>query len=182
MINIKKKIISSAIVETEIEKKKPTELRSAELDQALKKPKTTVVELRAFERGWLSYCAYSVTVTASTSVTTMTIDIPSGAQEKASSFKDDEVQKAFSDINTRHAQMLRSDASRELKSHEPNVNIESELHVIRARAMLELRDQDVSSQDFSSKIVQKTQPTKKEPPVFTKPLQNVTVKEGHPVR
>ena len=47
-------IISSAIVETEIEKKKPAELRSAELDQALKKPKTTVVELRAFERGRLS--------------------------------------------------------------------------------------------------------------------------------
>ena len=107
------------------------------------------------------------------------IDIPTGAQERASSFRDDEVQKAFSDINTRHAQMLRSDASRELKSHEPNVNIESELHVIRAKAMLEFRD---VSQDFSSKIVQKTQPTKKEPPVFTKPLQNVTVKEGYPVR
>jgi hypothetical protein len=40
----------SATVEVELEKKKTSELRTFELDQALKKPKTTVVELRAFER------------------------------------------------------------------------------------------------------------------------------------
>lgn len=39
-----------AIVETELDRKKHLELRTFELDQALKKPKTTVVELRAFER------------------------------------------------------------------------------------------------------------------------------------
>lgn len=39
-----------ATVEVELEKKPKVELRSFELDQALKKPKTTVVELRAFER------------------------------------------------------------------------------------------------------------------------------------
>ena len=37
-------------MEVELEKKPKVELRSFELDQALKKPKTTVVELRAFER------------------------------------------------------------------------------------------------------------------------------------
>jgi len=40
----------AATVEVELEKKPKFELRSFELDQALKKPKTTVVELRAFER------------------------------------------------------------------------------------------------------------------------------------
>ena len=37
-------------MEVELEKKPKVELRSFELDQALKKPKTTVVELQAFER------------------------------------------------------------------------------------------------------------------------------------
>ena len=42
--------IFAATVEVELQKSKPVELRSYELDQALKKPKTTVVELRALER------------------------------------------------------------------------------------------------------------------------------------
>ena len=37
--------------EVEIEKRKRVELRTSELDAALKKPKTTVVELRQLERG-----------------------------------------------------------------------------------------------------------------------------------
>jgi len=45
----------AATVEVELEKKPKVELRSFELDQALKKPKTTVVELRAFERCTLSF-------------------------------------------------------------------------------------------------------------------------------
>ena len=43
-------MLCAATVEVELEKKPKVELRSFELDQALKKPKTTVVELRAFER------------------------------------------------------------------------------------------------------------------------------------
>lgn len=45
-----KLILSSATVQVELQKTKPLELRSYELDQALKRPKTTVVELRALER------------------------------------------------------------------------------------------------------------------------------------
>lgn len=47
-----------AIVETELDTKKHLELRTFELDQALKKPKTTVVELRAFERCMWNSIAY----------------------------------------------------------------------------------------------------------------------------
>ena len=55
------------------------------------------------------------------------------AQEKASSYRDDEVQRATTDINLRHAQMQRSDASRELRLHEPNVHIESEVRIVHHR-------------------------------------------------
>jgi len=48
----------AATVEVELEKKPKFELRSFELDQALKKPKTTVVELRAFERCKMSFLKY----------------------------------------------------------------------------------------------------------------------------
>jgi len=51
----------------------------------------------------------------------------SAAQEKATSYRDDEVQRATTDINLRHAQMQRSDATRELRLHEPNMPIESEV-------------------------------------------------------
>jgi hypothetical protein len=52
--------VVAATVEVELEKKKTTELRSFELDQALKKPKTTVVELRAFERCTLRDSSFSI--------------------------------------------------------------------------------------------------------------------------
>ena len=102
------------------------------------------------------------------------------AQEKALSYKDDEVLKANTDINLRHAQMLRSDASRELRMHEPNVHIESEVHVARAKAMLNMAD-DYRHEEMHH-IIQKTQAMKKEIPTFTKPIQNVTAKEGKPVK
>jgi len=102
------------------------------------------------------------------------------AQEKASSYRDDEVQRATTDINLRHAQMQRSDASRELRLHEPNVHIESEVHVARAKAMLNIVDD--SRREHDQKVVGKTIPTRKEPPTFTKPLQNISVKEGHAIK
>ena len=34
------------------------------------------------------------------------------------------------DINVRHAQMARSDATKELRAHEPNVHIESEVSAL----------------------------------------------------
>jgi hypothetical protein len=102
------------------------------------------------------------------------------AQEKALSYRDDEVKKAFTDINMRHAQMSRSDASRELRMHEPNVHIESEVHVARAKAMLNMADDQRREQE--QRVVGKTQPARKEPPTFTKPLQNIRVKEGQSIK
>jgi len=104
----------------------------------------------------------------------------SAAQEKASSYRDDEVQRATTDINLRHAQMQRSDASRELRLHEPNVHIESEVHVARAKAMLNIADD--SKHVPEHRVVGKTIPTQKQPPTFTKPLQNVRVKEGQAIK
>ena len=102
------------------------------------------------------------------------------AQEKASSYRDDEVQRATTDINLRHAQMHRSDATRELRLHEPNVHIESEVHVARAKAMLNIADD--SRHETEHRVVGKTVPARKDPPTFTKPLQNVRVKEGQAIR
>lgn len=110
----------------------------------------------------------------------LAISLLPAAQEKALAYKDDEVKKAFTDINLRHAQMARSDASKELRLHEPNVHIESEVHVARAKAMLNLADD--YKREESHRIVQKTQPARKEPPTFTEPLSNVTAKEGQPVK
>ena len=102
------------------------------------------------------------------------------AQEKATSYRDDEVQRATTDINLRHAQMQRSDASRELRLHEPNVHIESEVHVARAKAMLNIADE--GRREPEHRVVGKTIPTRKDPPTFTKPLQNVRVKEGQAIK
>ena len=106
--------------------------------------------------------------------------VTSAAQEKASSYRDDEVQRATTDINLRHAQMQRSDASRELRLHEPNVHIESEVHVARAKAMLNIPDDSQHEPDH--RVVGKTIPARKDPPTFTKPLQNIRVKEGQAIK
>jgi hypothetical protein len=102
------------------------------------------------------------------------------AQEKALSYRDDEVKRAFTDINMRHAQMSRSDASRELRMHEPNVHIESEVHVARAKAMLNIADDQ--RRDQEQRVIGKTLPARRDPPTFTKPLQNIRAKEGQAVK
>jgi len=101
------------------------------------------------------------------------------AQEKAQSYKDEDVTKGTLDINIRHAQMGRTDATKELRAHEPNVHIESEVHVARAKAMINMADDykyDESQTMFSKTAV------KKDPPTFTKPLANINAKEGQSVR
>ena len=62
------------------------------------------------------------------------VGVVAAAQEKATSYRDDEVQRATTDINVRHAQMQRSDATRELRLHEPNVHIESEVRIKSAHS------------------------------------------------
>lgn len=65
--------------------------------------------------------------------------------------------------------------------HEPNVHIESEIHVLRAKAMLSSADEGARREE-QQKMLMKTQVTKKEAPLFTKSLQDVTAKEGQQVR
>lgn len=43
-------MLLTATVAVELDKRKGVDLRSVELDSALKRPRTTVTELRAFER------------------------------------------------------------------------------------------------------------------------------------
>lgn len=76
--------------------------------------------------------------------------------------------------------MVKSDASKELRMHEPNVHIESEVHVARAKAMLNIADD--FQREEQPRIVQKTQPARKEAPMFTQPLSNVVAKEGQPAK
>ena len=76
--------------------------------------------------------------------------------------------------------MQRSDASRELRLHEPNIPIESEVHVARAKAMLNIVDESRHEPDH--RVVGKTIPAAKQPPTFTKPLQNVRAKEGQAIK
>lgn len=102
------------------------------------------------------------------------------AQEKALAYKDEEVKQAFTDINMQHAKMRSTDASLELRMHDPSVAIESEVHVQRAKAMLNMADppgqQDVHMRPHRLRV------ERKEPPTFTKALLNATVKEGSPVK
>ena len=51
------------------------------------------------------------------------------AQEKTKMYRDDEVTQAFSEINLHHAKLQRTDASLELRKHEPNVHIQSEVNI-----------------------------------------------------
>ena len=50
----------------------------------------------------------------------------------------------------------------------------------RAKAMLNIADD--SRYDPEHRVVGKTIPTRKDPPTFTKPLQNVRVKEGQAIK
>lgn len=57
----------------------------------------------------------------------MTDLILPAAQEKTKMYRDDEVTKAYAEINMQHARMQRTDASLEMRKHEPNVHIQSEV-------------------------------------------------------
>jgi hypothetical protein len=76
--------------------------------------------------------------------------------------------------------MARSDATKELRAHEPNVHIESEVHVARAKAMVNMPD-DFQHQDQSQAFARST-PVRKDPPAFTRPLASIHSKEGQNVR
>jgi len=54
------------------------------------------------------------------------------------------------------------------------------VHVARAKAMLNIVDE--SRHETEHKVVGRTLPTRKDPPTFTKPLQNVRVKEGQAIK
>ena len=78
----------------------------------------------------------------------------------------------MTDINRRHAEMSRSDTSREVRQQEPNIHVEAEAHVARARAML--------GEDLGPGL--RGPGLKKDRPIITKPLLDATVNEGEPVR
>lgn len=100
-------------------------------------------------------------------------------QEKAQSFKDSEVSEAFHTINLRHAELSQTDASKELRMHEPNIHISSEAHIDRAKKMLDL-DIDPMKRVDVGKL--QRGPKTQEPPTMTKPLMNAKAKEGQTVK
>ena len=101
------------------------------------------------------------------------------AQEKFHQYKDEEVRQAYQAINLQHSEMHRTEASHELRMHEPNVHIESEVHIERARHMLGLMGEPMQRQEPPR--IPRTQRSS-EPPTFTRPLMNIKAKEGQAVK
>ena len=99
------------------------------------------------------------------------------AQSKALSYRDDEVTTATHMINLQHTQLTQEDASRELRKHDPTVRTETDQHKERARAMLRMEPSETQITH-----VERTKRKCAEPPTFTQPLKNVTVKEGHAMK
>ena len=89
------------------------------------------------------------------------------------------MRQAYQTINMRHAEMNITEASHELRMHEPNVHIESEVHRERAKHMLGLMSGPMDRQEPPR--IPRSQRTS-EPPTFTKPLMNVNAKEGQAVK
>ncbi len=104
-----------------------------------------------------------------------------GAQDRAQAYKDEEVKQAFTNYNLQHAQMQKSQASYEMRQHEPTTRVESEVHVERAKYMLNMLEE--YKPDEARVPTAQTQLGRREPPTFTKPLLNTaTAKEGHPIK
>ena len=101
---------------------------------------------------------------------------PTVTQEKTRDYRDDEVQKAFASINLQHAQMARKEQA-VMRAYEPSSQIDSQVHVDRARYMLDLAAADRKEQAPPT-IPRSKVAERKEPPTFTKPLTPVKVKEG----
>lgn len=78
------------------------------------------------------------------------------------------MQKGLSDVNLKHAELSRADTNKELRLHDPNIHIDSEAHVARARALLN---------EPGSRNKQK-----KDRPIITKHLSDLEATEGKPVR
>ena len=103
------------------------------------------------------------------------------AQDKAHAYKDDEVKQAYTAINLQHAQMQKSQASYEMRHHEPTTRVESEVHVERAKYLLNMIEE--YKPEESRVPSAQARPDRREPPTFTKPLLNTAItKEGHPIK
>lgn len=92
------------------------------------------------------------------------------AQDRAHSYHDEGTQKALSDINLKHAELSRADTSKELRLHDPNIHVDSEAHVARARALLDVNEPGSRNKQ------------KKDRPIITKHLSDLEATEGKPVR
>lgn len=104
-----------------------------------------------------------------------------GVQDRAQAYRDEEVKTAFTNINLQHAQMQKSQASYEMRQHEPTTRVESEVHVERAKYMLNMLEEYKPDEARVPSAL--SQQGRREPPTFTKPLLNSTVaKEGHPIK
>ena len=107
----------------------------------------------------------------------MTMCFPPAAQEKAHSYKDEEVTNATHMINLQHTQMSHVDASFELRKHEPTMRTDTDQHKERARAMLHMEQSETHVTH-----VERTKRKTAEPPTFTQPMKGVTAKEGRAVK
>ena len=69
----------------------------------------------------------------------MVVVVVVATQERAHAYRDEEVKDASQAIIQQHAQMHRTDAYHELRMHEPNMQIQTE---VRAHARAEHADTD----------------------------------------
>lgn len=97
-------------------------------------------------------------------------------QEKALAYKDEEVKQAFIDINLQHAKMAKTKPG----YYESTAHVDSQVHIARAKAMLNMID--APEREEEHRKISRTQIQRKEPPTFTKPLVNINAKEGQAVK
>ena len=68
----------------------------------------------------------------------------------------------------------------DLKFYTPALQIESEVHVDRARAKLDMLPTEPHL--YEERKITSIRVDRKEPPTFTKPIQGVKVQEGKPAK
>lgn len=64
--------------------------------------------------------------------------------------------------------------------YESTAHVDSEVHIARAKAMLNMVD--APQHDDKQRNISQSQIQRKEPPTFTKPLVNISAKEGQAVK
>ncbi|XP_074662091.1 titin-like isoform X2 [Tubulanus polymorphus] len=135
-----------------LEKMKRVEARTTELDIALKKPKTSVFELRKLEMN---------------------------VESRARTVQDADLKQQTREIIVRTSELEHIPPTLEIRQQSPTFETEAEVQVERARAKLQLDNVEKAEETAQLKF---DKLERKEPPLFIRRLEPVIVTEGKSVK